>query len=816
MWGVAGVDAGDAVGVEYAAQERRAPAVFLGVDFSKERHKFSISSNCVNSDDSARQQHGTKEGIDGMIEAIKKIDNLGVFDQYKKESAIKPFGHLNLFYGMNGSGKTTLSRLFLALNEGESSHYSELKYQISTSPDSKIYKNGQKYPTKIRVFNSDYIEENIGQIEGKINPIYIIGKPQKDLIKEIEEHKAKLEISTGEKDANKKEKTTLTKNRDKEFTDIAKVIGSVSGQTTRQYRKPDAEKKFDDLKKSDDFKILTNEALEDYQNKVQQKLSDEITPPNLEKMNPGCDDAAREILLSDAITIIAQKVQEICSQKSDSLAIERLQKNPDIAEWVEKGIELHSTHKSETCEYCLQQLPENRIDAIAKHFNDSDHQLKGNIEAIITEIATLKENLDNLSYGSEHELYEDLRDDYKNKVASFENSKEQAISHLDEMKSILQEKLSKRTESYMPQIPNYDKRVIGKAIKECNEVIDKHNTRTKEFEAFKKDVQDAIEKHHLSSIKENIDDIDCQIEDLNDRLKILNDGDGVEPGINELNKLISEKQSKIANTKEAADELNKYLQFFLGHENLKCKIEEDGYAIMRDSIPASQLSEGEKTAIAFIYFLVQLKDRDFKMSEGIVVIDDPISSLDSNSIYQAFSFLKREVAEAKQVFLFTHNFDFLKLLIDWFKHEKEKESFYMLTKKESIASIKHLDKVLLENATEYAYLFKQLYNFKSDGTIGNCYHISNIARKVLETFLEFYYSGKGSYHDKLKCVKFDDNKKASLFKFFNDTSHKTGQNLNPALVSGTEENVKYLLEMIKEVSPTHYSSLEESISNTKD
>jgi len=52
--------------------------------------------------------------------------------------------------------------------------------------------------------------------------------------------------------------------------------------------------------------------------------------------------------------------------------------------------------------------------------------------------------------------------------------------------------------------------------------------------------------------------------------------------------------------------------------------------------PAKRLSEGEKTAVAFIYFLVQLKDQDFNIGEGIVVIDDPISSLDASAIYVDF------------------------------------------------------------------------------------------------------------------------------------------------------------------------------------
>ena len=72
---------------------------------------------------------------------------------------------------------------------------------------------------------------------------------------------------------------------------------------------------------------------------------------------------------------------------------------------------------------------------------------------------------------------------------------------------------------------------------------------------------------------------------------------------------------------------------------------------------AKRLSEGEKTAITFLYFVVGLQDQDFDLAEGIVVIDDPISSLDSSSVYQAFSFLKNAVKDARQIFLLTHNFD---------------------------------------------------------------------------------------------------------------------------------------------------------------
>ena len=57
--------------------------------------------------------------------------------------------------------------------------------------------------------------------------------------------------------------------------------------------------------------------------------------------------------------------------------------------------------------------------------------------------------------------------------------------------------------------------------------------------------------------------------------------------------------------------------------------------------------------------------KKIRLGNMIIVVDDPISSLDSNSLYQAFSFLKNAVKESEQVFILTHNFDFMKLLINW-------------------------------------------------------------------------------------------------------------------------------------------------------
>ena len=125
------------------------------------------------------------------------------------------------------------------------------------------------------------------------------------------------------------------------------------------------------------------------------------------------------------------------------------------------------------------------------------------------------------------------------------------------------------------------------------------------------------------------------------------------------------------------------------------------------------------------------------------------------------------------------------------------------------ARITALDKLLIEHATEYHYLFKVLYTFQSDGTILNCYHIPNVARKVLETFLDFHTPSKKSLYQKIDEMDFDPYKKTAIYKLTNDLSHFTGKGFDPAIVAETQKITTYLLEMIKHVAPLHFAGLED-------
>ena len=78
--------------------------------------------------------------------------------------------------------------------------------------------------------------------------------------------------------------------------------------------------------------------------------------------------------------------------------------------------------------------------------------------------------------------------------------------------------------------------------------------------------------------------------------------------------------------------------------------------------------------------------------------------------------------------------------------------------------------------------FKTLAEFRGDGTIAASYHFPNVARMILETFLDFHVPGTANVYSKLSTLDFDENKRTAIYKFTNDLSHRTGQGFEPGLV----------------------------------
>lgn len=748
-----------------------------------------------------------------MITKIRRVKGLGIFTDFTWDTAVPDFARYNVIYGWNATGKTTLSCLLAGLATGAVSTYPTLEYEIAT--DGGAVRHGETFAPKIRVFNQEYVAKNVHTMSGRAKSILILGEENKRIADEIAADEAQVAAKKEQISKLSAELKDAGKQRDRLFSDIAKTIGlNTAGLATRTYRKPDAERDFAALK---ELALLDDAAVAARALELKQ-----LEKPNVaEPKTPVVSYAGREHTLADVLLQLSTEGASLCAQTVESRVIARLRSHPDIAAWVEQGIALHSAHRATACEFCAQALPADRLALLAAHFNEADKKLKDEIDRLLRHLTQAENAIHVLDIPDKANLYDELQGEYQAAADGITDAAAAISRSIVAFRSAIEAKKTKTTDSLTMEA-RLDGAALVAALETAKGVIRKHNEKTANFKAAKDAARGALEAHYLSTIYEEVHLLARRIGDTTAEIENITKGSQGSPGdasIRELEDRIKTNRAKISSSHKGCQEINTALRTFLGRDELRFEVEGDGYVLKRGQSVAQGLSEGERTAIGVCHFIINLRD-DFDPGEGIIVVDDPVSSLDSNSIFQAFAFLKNAVKEAKQVFFLTHDCDFLRLLINWVKNSRQPAAYYMITdvydaSGARCAIVTTLDKLLQEHESEYHYLFKRLYTFQSDGTIMSVYDMPNIARKVLESFLMFRVPSSESLYRKMESLKphFDENKLTAIYKFVNDQSHITGKGFDPALVGETKKNVKYLLEMIEAVFPEHYKILVESITS---
>jgi wobble nucleotide-excising tRNase len=180
--------------------------------------------------------------------------------------------------------------------------------------------------------------------------------------------------------------------------------------------------------------------------------------------------------------------------------------------------------------------------------------------------------------------------------------------------------------------------------------------------------------------------------------------------IHDIERECLEMEVKLSETVKGAEKVNECLQAFWGRDDIELKVNVgDTFQLHRGAKLAKNLSEGEKTAISFAYFITKLEEKGADLSKTIVYVDDPISSLDSNHLFSIYSFVKNKLANAHQLFISTHNYEFLNLMKDWLMDDfKNKSSFYVVERCRDngsfLSCISNMPEELTKFKSEFHYL----------------------------------------------------------------------------------------------------------------
>lgn len=744
-----------------------------------------------------------------MLKKITKISGFGILDNFKIENAGKPFNVYNLIYGWNGSGKTTFARLLRCL-ETKSNHsaYNDADFAVDLS-DGKVDSKTYTHSLDIRVFNQDFVADNLNLFDAQTKPIIFISKEKVDEKKELDEKKNELKEKAKAIDKIEKSKGALDKKADDFHKNAGKAIkdfllGTIYANVT--YNKKTSSDIWADL-------LTKTGALESFE------LSEAelTTQKNYTLLNSKKDEISASALPAnidiDKLSEIEKEVSRLLTTNIVSKVIERLKDNPDIGEWVAAGLTLHKHHKSTSCEFCGQTLHEERIQALDGHFSKEYSEL---ISGITELIAKLEKGIRVELTNENHLLYENLRQSYDAAINNTNSSLELVNAKINSWIQILSDK--KTNPFFAIDSPASDSSVFSNFNTELNKlkaIIEEHNKISQSHQQLAEKAKKNIEYHFVSqaAVAQKLKDTESDIATTAAAIKTETDA------VSALSKKIKQLEDELKSDTLAIEEINENLHRFIGRNDITLeRQEEGGYQLRRGGIVAKNLSEGEKTAISLIYFFSKIQENDAAKANQIIILDDPISSFDSNHLFNASSLIKKSAEGAKQLFVLTHNFWFFKQVRDWMlkkndkKNNSEVSNIYLA--KQGV--IIDAGRSLTDFHSEYQYVFNSVLGYQEMADLDDaiCFTIANSVRRLLEAFTSFKTPDNAGFNGALQLGEkkgLTTQQKERIFYFINKYSHldriESFDNTVEPLLEESKNVVNDVLWLIKKVDEDHYKSM---------
>ncbi|HFQ7114139.1 TPA: AAA family ATPase [Pseudomonas aeruginosa] len=800
---------------------------------------------------------------------ITQIDiaNFGSFSGLEWKKAVKDSGgnvkyfqRLNILYGRNYSGKTTLSRVFRALETGKlPANYTASSFTVTGDKGAVNCSALLNQNYDVRVYNRDFVAENLSflvhqNIGGDIQTFAIVGEQNKEIDEAIAAIEEKLG-SVEDKSGLRFDLETRKKERDRTRTSHSAAQTTLEGKLRSHAA--------DKIKKNLQYGVPVYN-IENIRRDIAATKESGFSPLTISEQAAKLallkQEALPDITTKVAITL---KYESLKSQAEPLLSkvitptkpIQELLNDSLLQLWVKQGITYHRD-KREVCAFCRQSLPHDIWKVLDEHFSKESGDLESSLESVIVAVkdeisalagfTTLKSDA---FYMEERTTFDASSQALSNELATYKKDLEALKKLLESRKNSLFQPVSLQPSLHSPQ-------EIQRHVDVINDLISINNSKTKTLGDDKTDARNLLRLADVSAFSEAIS-YDAELAKI---VALKTEADTADKSYTDAAKEIRDSEVEIQNLRnkqkderKGAQRVNSLLNNFFGHDGLKLEPRDSEdkttvkFEITRDGKAAYNLSEGECSLIAFCYFIAKLDAPESKGKELIIYIDDPISSLDSNHIFFMFSLIESLIAKPvknadgsnayryKQLFISTHNLDFLKYLKrlsipskkiaagEGKQKSVQDHEHFMVERNGGASRIFPMPSYLRDYITEFHYLFHQIYKCK-DQAAAQINHepffgFGNNLRKFLEAYLFFKFPYHDNKSDSLERIKkfFGEEEDAAIAlinRLSNEFSHLEeipDRSFKPVEIPEIARVANYVLDKIYDTDEVQYNALLKSI-----
>lgn len=748
-----------------------------------------------------------------MLRSIEKIKGLGVYRSYSKPAGTQDFGIKNLIYGWNYSGKTTLSRLFAQLeSKSANPDLSGCEFTFGTAGDPITEKNFGQCKLSVRVFNSDFVRANLHFDGGSFNPILLLGKESEEAQRKIDQLSKRVQRS-GE----------VQRKLDSRFEELKTRIAQSKTDTAKFIRQ---HLKVDPYTAAHLGQDLVAIGILDSQLLAETELADAIElalTPDSKKPS-----TVEELCASPSILALHKEAVTILSATpSFPNTIKHLEENPAVERWVQGGLALHPAEG--TCEFCGSFLSQDRLDAFRTHFSKDLAEHKERVDSLL---ARVKAAVFSLSWPKATELNAQFRRTYAAAIEALPPAISAFNQAIGELADAVQRKADDSRKAMAPApLAACLEEGIKDAVAAVNLVIKQNNELASNFTKARADALRKARYHYV----QQFDDDQAATGVEQQKTRLIKRSDRLKAFTARLRPEISSLQARISQAQQGREKINERLASMLGSEAVQIQVVKDAAGqdrfqlIRKTGAVAKNMSDGERTAVAFSYFLTKLQEiKPTEFKETIVYIDDPISSLDANHIFQvtaairALFFTQQDKnapweTTCKQLFISTHNFEFFSLLREIKPVANNKGARLYLIRRiaDQCSTLEEMPASLARYQSEYHFLFEVIHRFHKapDKTI---HEVLMLLPNAMRRFIELYTYSRlpgpkdSDQVDERAEILFGVERAKRILKIFHYFSH--GNTLdrlagNNELIFDLENAVKDLMDAITETDKQHMNSL---------
>lgn len=714
-----------------------------------------------------------------MIKKIKTISNIAVFQDFKWDESVVgddqrvvEFKKINILYGRNYSGKTTLSRIFRALEMGFiSDKYDNPQFCILFDDSKEITLRNIRDNNKIiRVFNEDFVKENLRFIYNPDAEIESFAISLGDDNNKIEEEINTIKLELGSTEEGKETGLYAKKKSDDVAYRIAETNYNKANNSLESQLKAKATNNPNGIKYQSDKFGDQNYSIIKLKSDISIIRKSGFSPISNEKQNELLQllkEQTKSIIpelpkIKFSFATLSDMTKELVSRKvGASEKIEELVRDTVLNRWVKDGRSLHKG-KRIVCAFCGNQISEDRWRELDEHFDEESDKLEKEIDCLIEKIKQEQILVNNSFKIDKNEFYLKFHTRIDKLISQYEEIVQESKMSTNGLIVQLQTRKNYLINPRVFEAPTDYSQKVNDLFEVLDNLCKESNTYSslllEEQSAAKNDLRLREVFDFIATI--NYGDLIADIDSLNEsKEKAEKQKCETAEKIQQKETLIEAKKRQINDEEKGAIKVNEYLNNFFGNQFLSLQAVKQNFGekqfkfeVIRNGQKAYHLSEGECSLIAFCYFMAKLDGVDTKGKKPIIWIDDPISSLDSNHIFFVYSLIAINIADSDefdQLFISTHNLDFLKYLKrmngKFLKLEKEKAKEYFIINRVGPTSlIERMPKYLKEHITEFNYLFNELYkcsliNRVDDSNYSSFYNFGNNARKFLEIYLFYKY-----------------------------------------------------------------------------